>query len=310
MAFFAGFTLERRYGLSRQPAASWLRDHAKAAARQPGLRSARRPRGRTAGSRPLAGWWWLAGVGRRGRGRRRRGLGRARSCCCRSSTASRRCRTAACASGCWRWRRRRACRPSASSSGALSDRTSRANAALTGIGRTRRIIVSDTLLARLPGRRKSRSSWPTSWPTTCTTTSGGRWRSTRWWPGGLAWRPTRRCAAPPGRSGLQGLSDSAGLPVAGLTMTAVGWLASPLANAGLARARAPGRPLRPRPHPERRTRLSAPCAASAPGTSPRSPRRSLARLFFHTHPPIAERIAFAGAWASGQRTRAARPAVG
>ena len=31
----------------------------------------------------------------------------------------------------------------------------------------------------------------------------------------------------------------------------------------------------------------------------------LTRLFFHTHPPIAERIAFAGAWEREQRTRAA-----
>ena len=32
MAFFAGFLLERRYGLSRQPARSWLHDHLKAGA--------------------------------------------------------------------------------------------------------------------------------------------------------------------------------------------------------------------------------------------------------------------------------------
>jgi STE24 endopeptidase len=102
-----------------------------------------------------------------------------------------------------------------------------------------------------------------------------------------------------GPAGLQGLSDPAGLPVAGMAMTAVAWLASPLQNA-LSRA-----------HERRADRaaldltrnvgafVSAMRRLGARNLAEESP--SLAtRLFFHTHPPIDERIAFAMAWASEQ----------
>lgn len=53
----------------------------------------------------------------------------------------------------------------------LADKTKKANAALTGLGRTRRILVSDTMLADTPMKRL-RSCSPTSSHTTCTATSG------------------------------------------------------------------------------------------------------------------------------------------
>jgi hypothetical protein len=43
MTFFAGFVLEKRYGLSRQPARCWLRDHVKAICRRGRLESGSHP---------------------------------------------------------------------------------------------------------------------------------------------------------------------------------------------------------------------------------------------------------------------------
>jgi STE24 endopeptidase len=102
----------------------------------------------------------------------------------------------------------------------------------------------------------------------------------------------------------QGLWDPAGLPVAGLAITAVAWLTSPFQNA-VSRA-----------HERSADRaaleltgnvdafVSAMRRLGARNLAEESPAL-LARLFFHTHPPIDERIAFAAAWAAEQGRRAA-----
>jgi STE24 endopeptidase len=106
-----------------------------------------------------------------------------------------------------------------------------------------------------------------------------------------------------GPAGLQGLSDPAGLPVAGLALTAAAWLASPLQNA-VSRA-----------HERRADRDALDLTGNVGafvGAMRRLGARNLAeespsfltRLFFHTHPPIDERIGFAMAWASEQGRQA------
>ncbi len=146
LAFYQGVTLERRYGLSTQTTARWWLDHLKAGLRRAFVRADR------GGDRLLAD-----PVGSRSlvdpcRRRVHRDPGRsraacARACCCRCSTSSSRSiatrwstrlvaladRAGARVMGVFEWR--------------LSDKTKKANAALAGIGQTRRIIISDTLLA-------------------------------------------------------------------------------------------------------------------------------------------------------------------
>ena len=144
-AWYQGYWLERRYGLSTQILPHWLADHVKAA-----VASCARDGGRAVGGlpldavgpraaggryRPRCSWWrwsdWPAWP---------------RWCCCRSSTASVRCdrpelserllrlaaRAGAPVIGAYEW--------------ALSGHTRKANAALAGIGRSRRILISDTML--------------------------------------------------------------------------------------------------------------------------------------------------------------------
>jgi STE24 endopeptidase len=152
LAFYRGHLLDRRYGLTVQTTGAWLRDHLKAAGI--GLVFA------IAGCEVIYAALRIAAVvvGDDGaRAERRDGgarAGRAGRASCRCSIASRRsiARTR-CASG------SSACaRAGANVVGAhewkLSDRTVRANAALTGLGATRRILLSDTLLA---GARTTKS---------------------------------------------------------------------------------------------------------------------------------------------------------
>jgi len=144
-SFYQGVTLERRYGLSTESAAHWWRNHLKSAALGVAL-------GAPAALLVMAliRWspdrWWIAAAGafviilvglaqlapvlllplfydfkpldRPDLARRLMALAD---------------RAGARVLGVFEWR--------------LSDRTRKANAALTGIGRTRRILVSDTLLA-------------------------------------------------------------------------------------------------------------------------------------------------------------------
>jgi STE24 endopeptidase len=145
LAFYHGFLLDRRYGLSSEPIGAWLRDHMKAV----GLGLVFAIAGAEIVSGALlvsASWWWLASAAafiiamglmakiapivllplfykftpldRGALGARLVSLSQ---------------RAGVPALGVYEW--------------ALGEKTRRANAALVGTGRTRRIIVSDTLLA-------------------------------------------------------------------------------------------------------------------------------------------------------------------
>jgi STE24 endopeptidase len=145
LAFYSGFVLERRYGLSNEGVSAWLRDQVKSLALGVAL---------SAGAAAIvygliawsAEWWWLAaGVTFAGvmvgltqlapvlllplfyrvRPLEKESL-RARLLALAERASAR-------VFGAYEW--------------GLGDKTKKANAALAGIGATRRILVSDTMLA-------------------------------------------------------------------------------------------------------------------------------------------------------------------
>jgi Zn-dependent protease with chaperone function len=144
-AYYKGFVLERRYGLSTDTPARWLREHFKAACVSLLIGEAGAIFVYDALRRWPDTWWIAAGFGYtmimivmvqaapvvllplfyRFRPLDRNGLRE------RLTVLARKAGTAV--MGVYEW--------------TLSDRTKKANAALTGIGQTRRILVSDTLLA-------------------------------------------------------------------------------------------------------------------------------------------------------------------
>jgi len=308
MTVFAGFTLERRYGLSHQRAASWFRDHGKAAAIGLALVGAS-----AVWMYAWLAWapdlWWIPAWA----GLVAAGVVTAWAAPVvllplffrfvplpdgplRERLLALAAKAGVSALGVFEWR--------------TSDRTSRANAALTGIGRTRRIILSDTLLgdykleeieavlAHEVAHHVNHDIWK-GLAVDAAAVLGAF----------LAADAALRAAAGP--AGLQGLADPAGLPVAGLAMTAAGWLASPLQNAvSRAHERSADRAaLELTRNPD--AFVSAMRRLGARNLAEESPAL-WTRLFFHTHPPIDERIAFASAWEAeqGRRTAAGEPAAG
>lgn len=301
--FFSGHLLERRYGLSRQPAARWLRDHAKAVAVSlacSGLAAvwvyvwlAAAP-----------AWWWLpAWAGLAGAGVaaawaapvlllplffRVVPLGESPL---RNRLLALAARAGVPALGVFEWR--------------IGNRPSRANAALAGIGRTRRILVSDTLVAdyradeveAVVAHELAHHVHHDIWKGLAVDGAAAMAAL-------LASGAALRAAAGP--MGLASLADPAGLPVAALAVTAAAWAAAPLQNA-VSRA-----------HERRADRtaldltgnaeafVSAMRRLGAQNLAEPSPA-ALARLFFHTHPPIDERIASAAAWTARPGCPATRP---
>jgi STE24 endopeptidase len=182
----------------------------------------------------------------------------------------------------------------------LSDRTRKANAALAGIGRTRRILLSDTLLADHSddeievimahelAHHVHRDIAKGIALEAALITLGFY----------LADRVLDSFA---GRLGLTGKSDIAGLPLLVLTGGAVSLALLPLANA-VSRA-----------HERRADRyalemtknagafVSAMKRLAATNLAEERPSR-LVEILFHSHPPMAARIAAAQAWRSPATT--------
>jgi STE24 endopeptidase len=296
MAVFLGLTLERRYGLSRQRAGSWFRDHAKATAIRLGFAGA--------GAVWVYSWlaaipglWWLPAWA----GLAAAGVGMAWAAPVlllpifyrivpladgplRERLLAVAARAGVPALGVYEWR--------------TSDRTSRANAALAGIGRTRRIILSDTLLGDYtPAEIEVVLAHETAHHVHHDIWTGLAIDAAAGLAACLAADAALRAAAEP--AGLRGLADPAGLPVAALAMAGAAWLASPLQHA-VSRA-----------HERRADRaaldltgdveafVNAMRRLGARNLAEESPSL-LTRLFFHTHPPIDERLASASAWAARQ----------
>ena len=306
MAFFAGFLLERRYGLSRQPARAWIRDYLKAGAINLVFVAA--------AATWMYGWlalaprlWWIPAWA----GLAAAGVVTAWAAPVvllplffrfvpladgplRERLLALAARAGVPALGVFEWR--------------TSDRTSRANAALTGIGRTRRIILSDTLLSDYrPEEVEAVLAHEIAhhvnhdiWKALAVDALVGLGAF-------VAADAALRAAAAP--AGLEGMSDPAGLAIAGLAMTAVAWLASPLQNAVS------------RSHERMADRAALDLTQDVGafvGAMRRLGARNLAeespslltRLFFHTHPPIDERIASAVAWARDHGAGAGAPPAG
>jgi STE24 endopeptidase len=299
LAFYGGFTLDRRYGLSRQSAAEWWKDHVRASG--VGLALAMVAVMWVYGA--LALWparWWIAAWG----GAIAASVATAwaapvlllplfyRVVPLENEALRRRLLALADkarvpALGIFEWR--------------LSDRTSRTNAALTGIGRTRRIIVSDTLVADYPpdeievilahelAHHVHHDIWRGLAVDALVIGAG------LWFADGLL-----RLAVVP--LGLRGLSDIAGIPVIVLAAMAASLFALPAVNA-VSRAH------------ERRadcfaldtTRnaeafISAMRRLGARNLAEEAPAWAT-RVFFYTHPPISDRLAFARAWIAKQSPR-------
>jgi STE24 endopeptidase len=170
----------------------------------------------------------------------------------------------------------------------LSDRTRKANAALTGLGRTRRILVSDTLLAEYSddeiemvlahelGHHVQRDIWKGIAFETVLALAG-------------FYVAARMLSAFAPLAGLRGVNDIAGLPLLTLGATAVSLVCVPLANAVSRRQ-------------ERRAdRYALALGDNAPAFMSAMRRLAsqnlveerptlVARIFFYSHPPVAERI--------------------
>ena len=292
LAFYQGMTLEHRYGLSTQTAAAWFRDHAKASAVAVVFLSA--------GALIIAtlmrwtpGYWWV--IGTLVFGGLLSLLARIAPVVLmplfyhlapldRASLTERLLalaeRAGVPALGVFEWR--------------LGDRTRKANAALAGAGRTRRILLSDTLLAHHSDdeieiivahelahhvHHDMRSGLVVE-----TAIIGAGLYAADW-----------VMAAAAGRFGTTGKDDLALLPLAALALGAASLVLMPLAHA-LSRAH------------ERRADSYALKMTRNPGAFVSAMRRlaaqnlaedrppALIEWLFHSHPSTAARIAAATAW--------------
>jgi STE24 endopeptidase len=177
----------------------------------------------------------------------------------------------------------------------LSDRTKKANAALAGIGRTRRILLSDTLLAEHSddeievilahelAHHVYRDIWSAILVETVLIALG-------------CFAADRALGVFSMTAGLEGKGDVAGLPLLVLAAGAVSLALLPVSNA-LSRA-----------HERRADRYALSMTRNAPAfisamkrlaaqnLAEEEPSR-LVEVLFHTHPPISARIAAASAYA-------------
>jgi Zn-dependent protease with chaperone function len=179
---------------------------------------------------------------------------------------------------------------------ALSAHTKKANAALTGIGRTRRILLADTLLADYSedeievvlAHELSHHVHHDLW-------RGMALQAAVLLAGFLAAHLALRAFAD--SAGLRGLDDAAGLPILLLAAGAVSLLSTPIINA-LSRAH------------ERRADRYALDATRRPDAFISAMKRlaqqnlaeddpsELVQWLFYSHPPIRQRIEAARAWAT------------
>ena len=145
-SFYRGFLLERRYGLSTETTRHWLKDHAKAVLIGVLFAELGAVFVYFALRDWPAAWWAIAGARLLAGGDRARRTSR-RSSCCRCSSASSRSRRTTLRDRLTALASKAGTRIMGVYEWTLSDRTKKANAALTGMGNTRRILLSDTLLA-------------------------------------------------------------------------------------------------------------------------------------------------------------------
>ncbi len=176
----------------------------------------------------------------------------------------------------------------------LSDRTKKANAALTGMGNTRRILLSDTLLADYSddeievilahelAHHVHRDIWTSVLSDMALTFTGF-----------FAAHLALRRAVP--FFGLQESADPAGIPILLLTAGAIGLCVKPLLNA-VSRSherRADSYALRMTENPS--AFITAMKRLGQQNLAEDSPSK-LVQALFYTHPPIKERLRAAQSW--------------
>jgi STE24 endopeptidase len=176
----------------------------------------------------------------------------------------------------------------------LSDRTKKANAALTGMGHTRRILLSDTLLAEYSddeievilahelAHHVHKDIWTSVFFDMALTFVG-------FFAAHLALRQSVRLF------GLQGIADPAGIPILLLTAGAIGLSVRPMLNA-VSRSherRADSYALKLTENPS--AFMTAMKRLGQQNLAEDSPSK-LVQAFFHTHPPIKERLRAAQYW--------------
>jgi STE24 endopeptidase len=183
----------------------------------------------------------------------------------------------------------------------LSDRTKKANAALTGLGNTRRILLSDTLLADYSddeievilahelAHHIHRDIW-----------SAVALDSLLTFAGFYAVHQLLQRAVP--LFGLQNVGDPAGIPVLLMVAGGLGILVRPVMNA-VSRAherRADRYALRLTRNPA--AFLSAMRRLGQQNLAEENPSK-LVQAFFYTHPPIKDRLRVAQEWAAAPAAR-------
>ena len=177
----------------------------------------------------------------------------------------------------------------------LSDRTKKANAALAGMGNTRRILLSDTLLSEYSddeievilahelAHHVHKDIWTSIVHDVVLTFAGL-----------FAAHQVLRLAVP--LLGLRGVADPAGLPVLLIAAGAVSVAVRPLMNA-VSRSherRADAYALRMTSNPP--AFISAMRRLGQQNLAEENPSR-LVQAFFYTHPPVNERLKSAQEWA-------------
>jgi STE24 endopeptidase len=296
IAFYSGFLLERRFGLSTEPLSAWLRDQGKSFAL--GLLLAGPA---AAVVYRLIAWspdrWWLAGglvfalliVGLTNIAPvlvlplfyRVKPLDRA---ALRARLLALADRAGARVLGAYEW--------------GLAAKTRKANAALAGLGATRRILVSDTMLAEYSEDEIE----VVLAHEIAHHVHGDIWKGIAFESGLIVagfYLASRLLRALAGPMGLRGVDDIAGLPLLLLAAGAVSILMVPVAHAmsrGFER-RADQFALRLTRNPA--AFVSAMKRLGAQNLAEESPSR-IVQWLFYSHPPVRERIAAAQAFASGE----------
>jgi STE24 endopeptidase len=290
--FYRGFLLERRYGLSTETMGHWLKDHGKAALIGVVFAELGAVFVYFALRNWPAFWWVIAGVGYSlvailivslapvvllplfftFKPLERASL-RDRLTALASKAGTR-------IMGVYEW--------------TLSDRTKKANAALTGMGNTRRILLSDTLLADYSddeievilahelAHHVHRDIWTSVLYDLALTFIGF-----------FAAHVALQRAVPFFR--LQGIGDPAGIPILLLTAGTIGLCVKPLLNA-VSRSherRADSFALKMTKNPS--AFITAMKRLGQQNLAEDSPSK-LVQAFFYTHPPIKERLRAAQSW--------------
>ena len=289
---YRGFLLERRYGLATETLGHWLKDHAKAVVIGVVFAEA----GAVFVYFALRNWpdvWWaIAGAGYAGVAIALVNLApiillplfftfkplekatlRDRLTALASKAGTR-------IMGVYEW--------------TLSDRTKKANAALTGMGNTRRILLSDTLLAEysddeievILAHELAHHVHKDIW-----TSVGFDMALT--FAGFFAAHLALQRAVP--LFGLRGIADPAGIPILLLTAGSIGLCVKPLLNA-VSRSherRADSYALKMTENPS--AFITAMKRLAQQNLAEDTPSK-LVQAFFYTHPPIKERLRAAQSW--------------